>query len=238
MASRTSTCRSALFFSLALTVDAAALTAGNIVVQRITTFTSSASALILDEYTSAGSLVQSISLPTTSSGSANACTQGGTTLEGFGASSPDGSWVAFSCYGADVGTATVSTAVSMSHVIARLGPDGFVNTSTRSVDTFSAASSNFRGAAIANDGLTVFGSDVKGVFAATIPNTNSLLTYSANSRNIQIYTHAAAGTVVLVGGASSMAYALVSAAATSITPTAVFSGVSTITALDSWVSGG
>lgn len=91
-------------------VDAAALTNGNLVVYRVGTgsaaLSGSATAVFLDEYTTTGTLVQSIIVPATGTGAITAI--GSSVSEGILSLSSNGQLVSFTGYRRDVGTAPAS----------------------------------------------------------------------------------------------------------------------------------
>ncbi len=132
----------------ALPALATAFTPGNLVVVRLgdgSAFTTGqAAATFLDEYTTTGTLVQSIAMPTTPSGSGNrALTVGNSaTSEGFLTRSADGLYLTLGGYNAAPGTASVSTSTSatVNRVLGRVDATGAYDTSTAFADAFSAAS--------------------------------------------------------------------------------------------------
>ncbi len=120
------------------------LTPGNMVAVRVgdgvTPLTAAAAPVFLDEYTVGGVLVQSIALPTTSSGGQHACTQSGVSAtEGIITQSVDGRYLMVTGFDAPPGTANVAATPSTSvpRVIARIGMDGSVDTSTGLTNAFS-----------------------------------------------------------------------------------------------------
>lgn len=117
--------------------DAAAFTAGNLVVYRVGTgaaLTANGTAIVLDEYApTGGAVVQSISLPTTTVGAQRRIVASGTaTTEGQMTRSTDGQFLVLPGYDAALGTAslTSSTSASVNRVIARVDANGNVDTST------------------------------------------------------------------------------------------------------------
>jgi hypothetical protein len=135
---------------------AAAFAPGDLVVARVGSGTgslsSAATAVFLDEYTPSGALVQSVALPTSSSGSNRRFTMSGSaTSEGALALSADGRYLTLGGYDAALGTASIaSTSTSTaSRVVARVDGNGGVDTSTAITDAFSA--NNVRGA-VTDDG--------------------------------------------------------------------------------------
>lgn len=127
---------------------AAAFTQGNLVVVRLgdgSAFTTGQAApVFLDEYTTTGTLVQSIAMPTLATGSGNrALTIGNSAAsEGFLARSADGSYLTLGGYNAAPGTAGVSSSASaaVNRVIGRVDATGAYDTSTAFSDAFSGAS--------------------------------------------------------------------------------------------------
>ncbi|MGH3788183.1 MAG: tandem-95 repeat protein [Pseudonocardiaceae bacterium] len=135
--------------------SAASFGPGNIVVTRVGTGTgtlsSVATAVFLDEYTPSGTLVQSIALPTTTSGANRRLTMSGSaTSEGALALSADGHYLALAGYDTNPGTLSVvgTSASSVNRVVARVDGNGAVDTSTAITDAFN--SNNVRGAVTDN----------------------------------------------------------------------------------------
>lgn len=130
--------------------------AGNLVIYRVGTGTgalaSSATAVFLDEYTTAGgSPVQSIAMPTAAGGGNHILTASGTaTSEGLLTRSADGQYVVLAGYDAAPGTAsiTTSTSATVNRVVGRVDAAGNVNTTTALTDAISGG--NPRGAASTN----------------------------------------------------------------------------------------
>src|SRR5688572_4352462 len=94
-------------------VFAASFTPGNLVVYRVgdgsAALSSAATVVFLDEYTPAGVLVQSIAVPTTTSGANRRLTaSGSSTTEGLLTRSTDGQFILLTGYDAAVGTAAVA----------------------------------------------------------------------------------------------------------------------------------
>lgn len=137
---------------------AAAFTAGNIVVYRVgngtAALTSAATIVALDEYDTAGNLLQAIGLPTADNGANQMLTASGTaTSEGLLTRSADGQYLILTGYDAALGTAgiTTSTSTTVQRVIGRVDYNGIVDTSTTLGTAFSGG--NVRGAA-SLDGTT------------------------------------------------------------------------------------
>lgn len=140
----------------AYSASAAGFSPGNLVVARVGTgdaaLSNAATAVFLDEYTPAGTLVQSVALPTATSGANRKLTMSGSaTSEGALALSLDGRYLTLAGYDADLGTASVaSTPTSaVSRVVGRVDGAGGVDTSTAITDIFSG--NNVRGA-VTDDG--------------------------------------------------------------------------------------
>lgn len=127
--------------------EAAHFTGGNLVVYRVgdgsTALTNAAAPVFLDEFTPAGTKVQSLALPTTASGDAAALTAAGLSRsEGLLATSGDGAFLAVTGYDAPVGTlgpaagtATSSSlantdTTSVPRTVAVVDGDGTIDTST------------------------------------------------------------------------------------------------------------
>ncbi|HZH35445.1 MAG TPA: VCBS repeat-containing protein [Pyrinomonadaceae bacterium] len=134
----------------------APFTPGNIVVYRVgdgsTALVNTGSAVFLDEFTPTGTLVQSIALPTTASGSNRQLIANGTSsAEGFITRSSDGRYLIVTGYARNLGgTGAVSAATSadVPRVIGRIDANGVIDTSTAITDTFSGA--NIRSATSTN----------------------------------------------------------------------------------------
>ncbi len=190
----------------------AAFTVGNLVVYRVgngsSALGSTATAAFLDEYTTTGTLVQSVPLPTAASGSSLPLTNSGSaTSEGALARSTDGRFLSFAGYAAAPGTAgiagTLSTATA--RVIGRADNAGAIDTSTRITDAFSG--NNVRGA-VTNDGsgFWVVGA-TSGVRYVTLGSTGSssdISTTVANLRTVnifggQLYVSTGSGSTLRVG---------------------------------------
>ncbi|MFO1029632.1 MAG: hypothetical protein U1F60_01005 [Planctomycetota bacterium] len=120
------------------------LTPGNLVAVRvgdgIVALSAAAAPMFLDEFTPAGVLVQSIGLPTTTIGNQFACTQAGNaSIESAISQSVDGRYFVVTGYGAVPGTPNVASSASavVPRVVARIGIDGSVDTSTGLSDAYS-----------------------------------------------------------------------------------------------------
>jgi hypothetical protein len=206
--------------TLSLTVSAgvrlgSAFTPGNLVVYRLGDGTSAlsgaATAAFLDEYTTGGTLVQSLPLPTTVSGSNQPLTNSGSaTSEGALARSADGRYLTFAGYGAAPGTASIasSTSATTARIIGRVEASGVGDTSTRITDAFSG--NNVR-AAVTNDGSSfwVVGA-TSGVRYVTLGSTGSssdISTTPANLRTVNIF----GGQLYVTSGSGTLRYGSVGA---------------------------
>jgi len=168
------------------------LTPGDLIVYRVGTGTGSlgsgATAVYLDEYSQTGALVESVAMPTASSGPVNALTASGSaTSEGQLSLSADGSAVVATGYDAPPGTASVSgtTSTAAPRTVGLLGASGAVDTSTALTDAFSV--NNVRGAT-STDGthLWVSGADAAaGVRAATVGASTSTALVSSTYKNFR-----------------------------------------------------
>ncbi|OLR92038.1 hypothetical protein BJP25_24500 [Actinokineospora bangkokensis] len=130
-------------------------TPGDVVVLRVGTggaaLSNAATAAFLDEYTAAGTLVRSVPLPTEGSGAnRRLLVSGSATSEGSLSLSQDGRYLTLAGYDAAAGTASVATSTSaaVNRVLAKVGGDGALDTSTAVTDAFSG--NNVRGATSAD----------------------------------------------------------------------------------------
>jgi uncharacterized repeat protein (TIGR01451 family) len=178
------------------TVHAAAFTPGNLVVYRVgngaAALSAAATAVFLDEYTPAGTLVQSIAMPTTDSGANQTLTAAGnSTSEGFLTRSADGQYLVLAGYDAPVATTSpaATTSAAINRVIARVSASGTVDTTTALTDAISAG--NPRSAASTNGtDLWISGtSGGGGIRSATLGATTSTLISSTptNLRALNIF---------------------------------------------------
>lgn len=138
---------------LALAAQASAqITPGNLVVVRVgdgaAALSNAAQPVFLDEFTTAGTFVQTIAMPTVANGANLPITNSGTaTSEGFVTLSTDGRYLVTVGYGTTVGTASVASTTSTAapRVISRISLDGTIDTST-AIDTLFSGN-NIRSAA-------------------------------------------------------------------------------------------
>ena len=198
-------------------VQAAPITPGNLVVYRAgsgtNALTNTGNNVFLDEYTTAGSLVQSIAITATGTGT-KLISAGLSTSEGALAISADGRWIGFSGYNNTVGGATTMTTASSS-VIPRTA--GILDTTTGNFTLtvmgtwFSAASPR---SVVTTDGnkLWAVGSN-SGVVYGTVDNlspfvaSGTSVTTAAIGTNLrtigvygnELYISAATGTIPTVG---------------------------------------
>ena len=177
----------------------AAFTPGNIVVYRVgdgsAALGSSAAAVFLDEYTTAGVKVNTYALPTNDVGSNQTLTAAGSaTSEGELTRSADGQFLVLTGYDAGVGTANLAatTSASVNRVVGLVDSAGAINTTTVFTTAFSG--NNIRGAASV-DGTAVWASgtasmpanggvwyEVTGTSSAT-----QILATPSNDRAVEIY---------------------------------------------------
>ena len=186
----------------------AALTAGNVVVCRIgavggPALSSAATAVFLDEYTPAGTLAQTISMPTAVSAPNQILTASGTATNECGLTrSSDGQYLIITGYNAPLGTLTVASTSSATfpRVIGRVDSAGVVDTTTT---TTGFVSGGIRSATSDNGtNLWAVGS-VSGVVYNTLGGSGLGTTVSSTATNLrytnnfggQLYTASGAGTV-------------------------------------------
>ena len=115
-----------------------------------------ATAAFLDEYTTSGTFVQSIALPTTASGANGALTlSGSATSEGFLKLSVNGQYLTLAGYNALPGTAGVATAAptTVNRVVGVIDMNANINTTTILTDAYNG--SNIR-SAITTDGTSIW----------------------------------------------------------------------------------
>lgn len=181
-------------FITPLQVKAASFNPGNLVVYRVGTGTaantSAAAAVFLDEYTTSGTLVQNLAMPTAVNGSNKRLTASGSaTSEGLISRSVDGKYLIVPGYDADPGTASVasSSASTNNRVIGRVDAAGNIDTTTAMNDL----SGNIRSAA-SPDGNKVYStSSSVGFRYATLGATSStqLASSPTNLRQAQIFNN-------------------------------------------------
>jgi len=189
-----------------------AFTPGNIVVVRVGTgvgsLVNTGNPVFLDEYTTLGTLVQSVALPTALSGANKRLLLSGTaTSEGALSRSSDGSALVLTGYDANLGGPSLSgtTAASVNRVIGLIQANGTVDTETGLTDF---ASGNNPRSATTNNGTDFWMTGGAGgiryaMHGATTSNDLSSATL-ANLRVLQIfdnqlYFSTASGTTYRVG---------------------------------------
>ena len=175
---------------------AAGLTPGNLVIYRVgdgsALLSSAAAAVFLDEYTTTGVLVQSIALPTSTSGAnRRLVASGSATTEGFLTRSTDGQYLIVPGYDAAVGTASISgtTSATANRVIGRVGSNGSIDTTTALTDAISGGSARSAASTNGTD-LWISGTSSGGgvrytTFGATT--STSLATTPTNLRALGIF---------------------------------------------------
>lgn len=181
--------------------NAAQFTPGNIVVYRVgdaSALSSACAPVFLDEYTTAGVLVQSIALPTIVSGLNLRCVASGTaTSEGFLSLSNDGRYIIFGGYDTTVGGAFGVATVK--RVIGRIDLSGNMSTETYFTDgatgnirsVFSTEGTNMW-AATSSVGVRymAFGNAGTSIQMSTSPTNTRVV----NVYNGQLYISSASGT--------------------------------------------
>jgi Bacterial Ig domain len=184
----------------------AAFTPGDIVVERVgdgsAALSSAATAVFLDEYSPTGTLVQTIPLPTSDSGSNHIVTDSGSaTSEGILTLSGDGQYLMAVGYDAAVGTASVvgTSSASTARVMARIGFDGVIDSSTT---TTSFSANNIR-SAVTTNGTDIWAvgantgvvySTLGGSGAGTVVSSNATNLRVVNVFNGQLYVSSGSGT--------------------------------------------
>lgn len=172
---------------------AAEFCSDNIMVSRVgdgsSALTNAGTAVFLDEYTRAGTFVQTIALPIAPSGADRRFVTSGSATSNLGlARSSDGAFLTLAGYDAAVGTAGVanSTSAAVNRVVARVDGNGVVDTTTALTDAFSG--DNVR-SAVTDDGSRFWlGGAAGGVRHATLGATtsNSVSTTNLNMRWVTI----------------------------------------------------
>ncbi|MEJ7660106.1 MAG: hypothetical protein WKG07_11045 [Hymenobacter sp.] len=157
-------------FSLGSAAFAAPFKPGNLVVARVGDGTAAplgvAAEVFLDEYTPAGTLVQTIALPSSVSGSNRILTASGNATSELGMTrSADGRYLVLTGYSVSPGTAAVSSSqtTDVARVIGLIAADGTIDTSTSTGDAFNG--SNIRTAATV-DGTSFYS---VGVIGGAVP---------------------------------------------------------------------
>jgi len=180
---------------------------GNLVVVRVgaaggPSLNSAANAAFLEEYTPSGLLVQTIAMPTSTSGTNRRLTiSGSATTEGTLTLSANGQYLTMGGYDADVGTAAIGTTTSanVNRVIGRIDSAGLVDTTT----TTTAFSANSIRSVVSNDGSQFwssggnggaqYSSALGGSTSTQVNNTGATNNRQLNIFNGQLYIASASG---------------------------------------------
>lgn len=202
----------AVFLSSLTWAAAAPVTPGNLVVYRIGNGTgalvNTGNPVFLDEYTSAGVLVQSIALPETASGAQKQLIASGTsTSEGLITRSVDGKFSVLTGYASNTGGATSlsgTAATAVPRTIGRIDAAGNVDTTTGLTDY---ATANNPRSAVSTNGMDFWACGGAGgmrYFTLGATTSTQLSTTVANLRqaNIfggQLYVSTSSGSAVRVG---------------------------------------
>jgi hypothetical protein len=171
--------------TLSPTVAGNAFTPGDVVVYRVgdgaAALSDNGSAVFLDEYTTGGTLVQSVALPTSGAHPLLATTDAS---EGILSRSIDSQYLLFTGYDAAIGGATSlstgSTAMAVPRVVGRVKYDGSIDTTTALTDM--SSSNNVR-SATSTDGTNLWvggaSGSTGGVHYTTLGSTTSTMLLSA-----------------------------------------------------------
>ncbi|MGH3752410.1 MAG: Ig-like domain-containing protein, partial [Pseudonocardiaceae bacterium] len=183
----------ALGVAAAPSAVAAEFCSDNIVVSRVgdgsSALNNTGTAVFLDEYTRAGTFVQTIALPTVPSGANRRFVNSGSATSNLGlARSSDGAFLTLAGYDAAVGTAGVAntTSAAVNRVVARVDGDGVIDTTTALTDAFSG--DNVRSAVTDNGSRFWLGGNAGGVRHAMLGATasNPVSTTNTNMRWVTI----------------------------------------------------
>jgi hypothetical protein len=173
------------------TASAAAFTPGNLVLERIgdgaANLSNAATPVFLDEYTPAGVLVQSVAMPTITSGANHKLTDSGTaTTAGYLTRSVDGKYLVVAGYDAAPGTLSVATTSSgtVNRVVGRVDSSGNVDTTMALTDAMDG--SGFRSAA-STDGTKFWMAGGNGIRFADFGSTTSSALATNNVRQAAIF---------------------------------------------------
>jgi hypothetical protein len=166
-------------------------TAGNLVIYRVGTgsaaLSSAGTAIFLDEYDGSGTLVQSVALPTSTSGSNSLiCASGTATSEGLLTRSPNGLYLTFTGYAAATGTTSIAGTASATvpRVVGIIDYQKNINTSTALTD-FSTGN-NIRSALYNGTNLWVAGTT--GISITSLGATTITTALNAvNNRSLGIF---------------------------------------------------
>ena len=193
---------------------AAPFTPGNVVIYRVgdgsTALINTGNAVFLDEYTTGGTLVQSVPMPTTASGANSGFFASGTaTSEGLMTLSADGRYIMATGYASTAATSlSGTTGAAVNRVVGRIDLNGNIDTSTKLTDF--ASGNNPRGIASTNGTDIWVAGGAGGVRYTTLGATTStqLSTTVTNIRGVQIsngqlYVSDNSGTAVRLGAVGS-----------------------------------
>lgn len=187
-----------------------AFTPGNLVVYRTGTgaaaLSSSATAVFLDEYTTAGVFVQSIAAPTSDNGLNQTLTASGTAVsEGRLSLSEDGKYLMFTGYDAAIGTTSVAGTVTsggsaVARVIGRADAAGTLDTTTT---TTRFSGTNIRGATSTN-GTDIWATGANtGVIYSALGGTGASTIVSNTTTNLRD-THIVDGQLYVSSGTNTL----------------------------------
>jgi hypothetical protein len=179
-----------VIFGIPQAASAAGFTAGDVVVYRVgngvTSLSGSGAPVFLDDYSASGSLVGSVALPTTASGSNHSLVASGSAnSEGELTLSADARYLMATGYSSSVGTAnlTTSAAASVPRTVARVDASGTVDTTTALTDF---ADGNNPRSATSSDGTSIWvGGAAGGVRFATLGATTSTAVDSSTFKNVR-----------------------------------------------------
>jgi hypothetical protein len=200
--------------------NAAPFTPGNLAIYRAgdggAAVSNAATAVFVDEYTPAGTFVQSISMPTTVNGvQRRFALQGTAALEGLINRSTDGQYLLLTGYDVDLGTATPAEtlASNVNRVVGRIDVSGTVDTSTVLTDLdngadLSPTQSGSPRSAISSNGIDIWVTGAEGgVRYTTFANTGPSTQINADITNLrhvdifggQLYISTMSGSAVRIG---------------------------------------
>jgi hypothetical protein len=173
--------------------QANSFTSGNIVVYRVgdgtATLTDNGNAVFLDEYTPSGSLVQSVALPTTASGSQKPLIASSDVSEGLLARSTQGQYVLLTGYASNLGGSTAlatTAATAVPRTVGRVKFDGTIDTSTALTDVSNA---NNPRSATSTDGVDIWVGGASGssggVHYTTLGSTTSTQLFSTIPKGVR-----------------------------------------------------
>ncbi|HEX4083880.1 MAG TPA: PEP-CTERM sorting domain-containing protein [Chthoniobacteraceae bacterium] len=168
---------------------ASAFTSGDIVVyetESSSTLSSAATAVDLSEFSTTGSLVESLAMPTADSGTTHSLTDSGSAgSDGLLTLSPNGEYLTLAGYDASVGTTGVVSGGG-NVTIGIVDGNGDINTST----SLSGLGTNNTRSAITTDGTSIWlaGSvSGNGVDYTTVGSTTATELSGSNSEEVQIF---------------------------------------------------